>query len=89
MLGEAEIAAAKKLSENEARVTELTDRWKDRWKETQRILEVCTTARSTQVIFVWNCSGFQGLHGHEKLWNLKFTFQAPVVQRAVKTLSSR
>ena len=42
MLGEAaEVAAAKKLSENEARVTELTDRWKDRWKETQRILEVC------------------------------------------------
>ena len=40
MLGEAELAAAKKLSENEARVTELTDRWKDRWRETQRILEV-------------------------------------------------
>lgn len=40
MLGEAEMAAAKKLSENEARVTELTDRWKDRWKETQKILEV-------------------------------------------------
>lgn len=40
MLGEAEIAAAKKLSENEARVTELTDRWKDRWRETQKILEV-------------------------------------------------
>ena len=40
MLGEAELAAAKKLSENEARVTELTDRWKDRWKETQKILEV-------------------------------------------------
>ncbi|XP_022799911.1 kinesin-like protein KIF16B isoform X2 [Stylophora pistillata] len=39
MLGEAELAAAKKLSENEARVTELTDRWKDRWRETQRILE--------------------------------------------------
>ncbi|XP_073249049.1 uncharacterized protein [Porites lutea] len=39
MLGEAEMAAAKKLSENEARVTELTDRWKDRWKETQKILE--------------------------------------------------
>lgn len=42
MLGEAEMAAAKKLSENEARVTELTDRWKDRWKETQKILEVWT-----------------------------------------------
>ena len=40
MLGEAEVAAAKKLSENEARVTELTDRWKDRWRETQKILEV-------------------------------------------------
>ena len=40
MLGEAEAAAAKKLSENEARVTELTDLWKDRWKETQKILEV-------------------------------------------------
>ena len=40
MLGEAELAAAKKLSENEARVTELTDRWKDRWRETQKILEV-------------------------------------------------
>ena len=40
MLGEAEMAAAKKLSENEARVTELTDRWKDRWRETQKILEV-------------------------------------------------
>ena len=40
MLGEAELAAAKKLSENEARVTELTDRWKDRWRETKRILEV-------------------------------------------------
>ena len=40
MLGEAEMAAAKKLSENEARVTELTYRWKDRWKETQKILEV-------------------------------------------------
>ncbi|KAJ7384731.1 Kinesin-like protein kif16b [Desmophyllum pertusum] len=39
MLGEAELAAAKKLSENEARVTELTDRWKDRWRETQKILE--------------------------------------------------
>ncbi|XP_078351266.1 uncharacterized protein LOC144636002 isoform X2 [Oculina patagonica] len=39
MLGEAEMAAAKKLSENEARVTELTDRWKDRWRETQKILE--------------------------------------------------
>ena len=39
------MAAAKKLSENEARVTELTDRWKDRWKETQKILEVCTSAR--------------------------------------------
>lgn len=43
MLGEAEIAAAKKLSENEARVTELTDRWKDRWRETQKILEVQTS----------------------------------------------
>ncbi len=43
MLGEAEMAAAKKLSENEARVTELTDRWKDRWRETQKILEVNTT----------------------------------------------
>ena len=42
MLGEAELAAAKKLSENEARVTELTDRWKDRWRETQKILEVNT-----------------------------------------------
>ena len=40
LLGEAEMAAAKKLSENEARVTELTDKWKDRWKETQKILEV-------------------------------------------------
>ncbi|XP_068717325.1 kinesin-like protein KIF16B [Montipora capricornis] len=39
LLGEAEMAAAKKLSENEARVTELTDKWKDRWKETQKILE--------------------------------------------------
>ena len=39
-LGTAELAAAKKLSENEARVSELTDRWKDRWKETQKILEV-------------------------------------------------
>lgn len=39
-LGSAELAAAKKLSENEARVSELTDKWKDRWKETQKILEV-------------------------------------------------
>jgi hypothetical protein len=39
-LGTAELAAAKKLSENEARVSELTDRWKDRWRETQKILEV-------------------------------------------------
>ena len=43
LLGEAEMAAAKKLSENEARVTELTDKWKDRWKETQKILEVGTS----------------------------------------------
>ena len=82
MLGEAEIAAAKKLSENEARVTELTDRWKDRWKETQRILEVCTIVHNAQVILVWNCSGFQGLHGKvmefkiyipglEKSWKLE------------------
>lgn len=39
-LGPGELAAAKKLSENEARVTELTDKWKDRWRETQKILEV-------------------------------------------------
>ncbi|KAK3710528.1 hypothetical protein QZH41_009354, partial [Actinostola sp. cb2023] len=39
LLGEAELAAAKKLSENEARVIQLTDKWKDRWKETQKILE--------------------------------------------------
>ncbi|CAB3985193.1 kinesin KIF16B isoform X2, partial [Paramuricea clavata] len=38
-LGTAELAAAKKLSENEARVSELTDKWKDRWRETQKILE--------------------------------------------------
>ncbi|XP_031569292.1 kinesin-like protein KIF16B isoform X2 [Actinia tenebrosa] len=39
LLGEGELAAAKKLSENEARVMQLTDKWKDRWKETQKILE--------------------------------------------------
>ncbi|XP_048586357.1 kinesin-like protein KIF16B isoform X2 [Nematostella vectensis] len=39
LLGEAELAAAKKLSENEARVTQLTDKWKDRWKETQKLLQ--------------------------------------------------
>lgn len=44
------MAAAKKLSENEARVTELTDRWKDRWKETQKILEVCTCARMSHFL---------------------------------------
>lgn len=52
MLGEAETAAAKKLSENEARVTELTDRWKDRWKETQKILEVCTITGCIILIIV-------------------------------------
>jgi len=40
LIGEAELAAAKKLSENEARVMQLTDKWKDTWKETQKILEV-------------------------------------------------
>ena len=52
MLGEAEMAAAKKLSENEARVTELTDRWKDRWKETQKILEVWTITGCIILIIV-------------------------------------
>ena len=66
MLGEAEMAAAKKLSENEARVTELTDRWKDRWKETQKILEVCTCARIEPFFvrapprFTAKISGLQG-----------------------------
>ena len=39
-LSDAEKAAAKKLSENEERLVELTDKWKDRWKETQKIMQV-------------------------------------------------
>jgi len=38
-LSDAEKAAAKKLSENEERLVELTDKWKDRWKETQKIMQ--------------------------------------------------
>eukprot|EP00794_Sanderia_malayensis_P020111 gene20111-22082_t len=38
-LSDAERAAAKKLSENEERLVELTDKWKDRWKETQKIMQ--------------------------------------------------
>ncbi len=39
-MSDAEKAAAKKLSENEERLVELTDKWKDRWKETQKIMQV-------------------------------------------------
>ena len=47
VLGEDQQAAVKKLSENEARVMELTDQWKDRWRETQKILEVRTSLQTT------------------------------------------
>lgn len=39
-MSDAEKAAAKKLTENEERLVELTDKWKDRWKETQKIMQV-------------------------------------------------
>lgn len=39
-LSDAEKAAAQKLHENEERLGVLTDKWKDRWKEMQKIMQV-------------------------------------------------
>lgn len=39
-LSDAEKVAAKKLHENEERLGVLTDKWKDRWKEMQKIMQV-------------------------------------------------
>ena len=49
MLSDADKAAARKLYENEERLGALTDKWKDRWKETQKIM---------QVKFLYLCSPF-------------------------------
>lgn len=39
VLSDAEKAAARKLYENEERIGKLTDKWKDRWNETQKIMQ--------------------------------------------------
>ena len=40
VLSDAEKVAARKLHENEERLGLLTDKWKDRWKEMQKIMQV-------------------------------------------------
>ena len=39
-MSDGEKATAKKLFDNEERLGALTDKWKDRWKEMQNIMQV-------------------------------------------------